>query len=70
MENEEKLLEFIRELVRSAEGDNVVDKLDKLADIAIVIEEHLRNADPIPKEEFDGYNAIVKELYPKKFEGA
>lgn len=70
MENEEKLLEFIREMVRNAEGDELVEKLDKLAGIAATIEKHLRSADPIPKEEFDGYNAIVKELYPKKFEGA
>lgn len=67
---QEAFLEFLKELVRTTEGDDVVDKLDKLADIAATIEAHLRDADPLPKEEFDQYNKLVKELYPQKFEGA
>jgi hypothetical protein len=65
MMDERDFVIFLREIVRMAEGDEMVKKLDRLAQMQKEMFALMNDQKEIPAELVKEWNDIIKELYPE-----
>lgn len=65
---ERGFVDFLREIVRTAEGDEVVKKLDRLAQVQKEMWDLMNNQEELPAELVNEWNNTIRELYPKGHE--
>ena len=64
----EKFADFLREVVRTAEGDEVVERLDRLVSVQKEVWKLMNNQKELPAELVNEWNNTIRELYPNGHE--
>lgn len=62
---EKDFADFLREIVRTMEGDEMVEKLDHLVKLQKEMNELMGNQKELPAKLIDEWNGIIRELYPE-----
>lgn len=63
--NERDFVSFLREIVRTMEGDGTVEKLDRMAGIQKEVFTLMNDQKELPEELVKEWNNTVRELYPE-----
>lgn len=64
----ENFADFLREVVRTAEGDEVVERLDRLVSVQKEVWKLMNNQKELPAELVNEWNNTIRELYPNGHE--